>query len=227
MHHDAYVPEVGTLTCLDLVVGGIGSDPKGFTSSGGSVPVFFSTKTEAEGEELWITDGTAANTRLILDICKGKTSSIPRYLTWFRGKIYFQADDCIHGIELWVSGGTAASTYIVKDIRKGRFDSSPSFLTVLKSPLDGSDYLMFAATDGFAVAGMRSIEGYGGCQLWRSDGTFLGTSRAMMRTSNDFYMDRESLDAAYPSRMGVFQNGLYLAASYGTHDLEMPKGGSR
>ena len=32
---------------------------------------------------------------------------------------------------------------------------------------------------------------------------------------------------AYPARMAYFNNGLYLPASYGTHDIVMPEGGLR
>jgi ELWxxDGT repeat protein len=93
-----------------------------------------------------------------MDICPGKGSSNPRYITYFNSLFYFQADDCVHGIELWSSTGFLAGTSLLLDIRVGTADSFPSFLTVLPSSY-GGEYLLFAATDGYLVPGIHDSEG--------------------------------------------------------------------
>ena len=72
---------------------------------------------------------------------------------------------------------------------------------------------------------MHALEGFGGAQIWRTDGTFKGTVRAFDRSENDLYIDRPSLDADYPARMGVYRSGLYIPANYGLHDRLFPRGG--
>ncbi len=52
------------------------------------------------GVELWRSDGTAAATALVKDIRPGAFGSHPRYLTAFRGRVYFSADDGATGAEL-------------------------------------------------------------------------------------------------------------------------------
>jgi ELWxxDGT repeat protein len=144
---------------VDIVPGGDSSSPKGFTSSDHSTPfVLFQAYTAASGTELWRSDGSALGTSLVMDICPGKGSSNPRYITYFNSLFYFQADDCVHGIELWSSTGFLAGTSLLLDIRVGTADSFPSFLTVLPSSY-GGEYLLFAATDGYLVPGIHDSEG--------------------------------------------------------------------
>ena len=215
----------GQLSFLDLVPGAMGSQPQGMCSSGGALPVLFQATTADSGAELWITDGTTAGTKMVRDICPGSTGSHPRYITWFRGAFYFQASDCVLGAELWTSDGTRGGTHIVKDIRPGVPDSAAAYLTVMPSLLDGKDYLFFAASDGLYNKPIHALEGVGGAQLWRTDGTTDGTVRAFDRSGNDLYFDRESLDAAYPAQFGVYKNGLYVSANYGAYDRMLPKDG--
>lgn len=208
---------------IDIVPGPIGSNPRGFVSSGGSLPVFFQAYSPISGVELWKSSGSSATTVMVMDICPGAHGSNPQYLTWYSGKVFFQADDCVHGAELWMSDGII--TTMLKDIRVGLPDSSPSFLTVVPSQFDPSKYyLLFVASDGFAGAGLHDVEGYGGGQIWTTDGTSGNTKRAFDRTANDFYFDRMSLNAAFPPSMGVFGGGVYVAARYGAHDLIVPSG---
>lgn len=114
---------------------------------------------------------------------------------------------------------------MLKDIRPGTYDSGPSYFTVLTSVMDKKDYLFFAASDGYMNYNMRDNEGIGGAQIWRTDGTVKGTSRAFDRSENDVHIDRVSLDAAFPARFAVYQHGLYVSASYGQYDRWIPSGG--
>jgi ELWxxDGT repeat protein len=190
----------GTLSFVDIVAGSISSNPTGLCTCGASVVVFAATTTS--GTELWASDGSSANTYQVADICAGPGSSSPAYITCFRGLFYFQADDCEHGAELWVSDGLiGGDTHLVRDIRTGSAGSYPAFLTPFASPLDGLEYLIFAATDGLYTTAASANEGFGGSQFWRTDGSGTGTSRALMNTENDLYLDRPQMAAVAPHAM--------------------------
>lgn len=117
------------------------------------------------GRELWRTDGTAAGTHLVRDICPGACGSgswQASGLVAMGGALYFPANDGTHGSELWRSDGTAAGTTLVKDIWPGLDPSSPTQLTLL----GGSLYLW-------------ADDGVHGAELWQSDGTAPGTALAV------------------------------------------------
>ncbi len=87
---------------------------------------FFVATTDRFGTELWITDGTAINTRLFADICPGSCSSIPANFYVEGSNLYFSADDGQHGAELWrLTAGSTVPT-LVRDINPGAPSSSPS-----------------------------------------------------------------------------------------------------
>lgn len=209
---------------IDIVAGKESSNPSGFTSSGGSLPVYFSAYSASTGYELWCSHGNHSTTSMVKDIYPGSTSSNPKYLTWYKHALYFQATDGEQGIELWVHHPSTGATQLLKDIRPGAPDSTPSFMTVFQSTLNGQSYLLFSATDGHLTQGEHALNGLGGSQLWRSDGTAAGTHRAFSRTMNDFYFDREALDMNHPASFAVFYNSLYISASYGEHDNIIPRG---
>src|SRR3712207_415264 len=70
--------------------------------------LLFAIEDGIHGLELWRTDGTAAGTRLVKDICPGACSAGPSHLTVSNGLLFFTANDGAHGIELWRTDGTAA-----------------------------------------------------------------------------------------------------------------------
>lgn len=78
---------------------------------------YFTAKDATHGEELWVTDGTAAGTKMVKDIYPGEFSSDVKYITRFNDKVVFQAtaneDD---GAELWISDGTEGGTYMLADL---------------------------------------------------------------------------------------------------------------
>lgn len=112
------------------------------------------------GRELWSTDGTEANTKMIKDIYPGTgSSSFTSSLFYeYNGKLYFSANDGTHGYELWVTDGTSGGTTMVKDIRPGSGSSSISNVTVINGKM------IFYAND--------SIHGP---EVWTSDGTTANT----------------------------------------------------
>ena len=219
--------DVYTLLLFDTVQGTASGAPLELCSCGGALPLYFTVSSPLIGRELWRSDGTTLGTVPVADINTGDPDSTPRYLVWFRGVLLFQADNGIHGAELWKHdpSGSSPTTTMISDIRSGTASSFPSFFTPYSSLLDGESYLVFSATDGYGVGDPQAPEGVGGCQLWRTDGTLQGTFRIFQKTSNDFYMDRSSLDAAHPARMMVYNNGLYLSANYGLQTINVPKGG--
>lgn len=142
---------------------------------------------------------------------------MPSHLTAWEGKVFFQADDCTTGPEMWVTDGTTAGTVLVADVRPGSPGGFPSFFTPLNSPsTSGGERLFFLANGGGYDAAYPSgvAQGWGGAQLWLSDGTRDGTRRAFeQRTAGDISPDRESLLAGRPARMAVFDGALYLPAT--------------
>ena len=147
------------------------------------------------GRELWWSDGTAANTRMLGDLRAGPLGSDPRYLTMVRGVAYFLADDGVHGAELWRSDGTEAGTQLLADLEPGPASSIPDSLTNVYGNLFFSAW---RATDGR--------------ELWRSDGTPGGTVRLQ-----DINPGPDSSSPAYFTTSG---DRLYFIANDGTRGFE-------
>ncbi|MCB2205824.1 PKD domain-containing protein [bacterium] len=114
------------------------------------------------GDELWMSDGTAAGTVMVKDINPGSGSSWPCMFAELNGELYFAAYDDDAGFELWKSDGTANGTVLVKDINPNG-NSEPLWLTTVNTA--GGDLLFFSADDGT-----------NGRELWISDGTPGGTN---------------------------------------------------
>ncbi len=149
----------GTALVADIRAGSFGSDPRGMTVVGSQM--FFSA-TSTAGNELWKTDGSGNGTVLVRDIVPGIGSSLPGGLAAVGGSLFFAATSTGIGRELWKSDGTASGTTLVKDINVSGLaaDSSPAGLVAIS----GTE-LVFAADDGIH-----------GSELWRSDGTAVGTT---------------------------------------------------
>lgn len=132
--------------------------PRGFAALGGSM--LFTANEAATGPEPWLSDGTAAGTRLLLDVHPGPTGSryLPTHTVLDPSTALFEADDGRNGRELWRTDGTAAGTMLVRDLRPGAAGSDPMSLAAL----GGS--VWFQADDGVH-----------GVELWISDGTSAGT----------------------------------------------------
>jgi len=113
--------------------------------------------------ELWETDGTTGGTQRVKDISVSGSAK-PQSFVKINNTYFFVADDGVYGRELWKSQGTAGSTVMVKDIEtRGDGHANPHNLI----DIDGT--LFFVATKGG--------NGKNGTELWRSDGTTIGTQR--------------------------------------------------
>ncbi|HEX5154847.1 MAG TPA: ELWxxDGT repeat protein [Parafilimonas sp.] len=97
------------------------------------------------GGELWITDGTAANTAMIKDIRTGADSSVSLDApSWFytADAFYFAANNGTTGNELFKTDGTEANTILVKDINPGSSNSNPFLFMFLNT------HIYFTADNG-------------------------------------------------------------------------------
>lgn len=206
----------GTSRVKDARSGSQGSDPLHLTWESTSSLLFFSADDGSSGRELWSSDGTTAGTSIVADICPGLRGSGPSHLIAWGGSVFFQADDCAAGPELWVSDGTEEGTEMLADVRPGSAGAFPSYLTPLEPAAGGGERLFFLANGGGydAAAAPGLAQGWGGAQLWVTDGTTEGTRRAFgQKTRGDFMPDRKSLDAGRPPRMAAFDGALYLSAT--------------
>jgi ELWxxDGT repeat protein len=191
----------GTVMLKDINAGTASSYPASYPFIRADVNglLFFRAFDATNGFELWKSDGTPAGTMLVKDIQPGSSSSSPSDLINVGGALYFWANDGTHGRELWTSDGTDAGTVLVKDILPGLSSSSPGFPNPL-TEVNGTIY--FSANDGT-----------NGAELWRSDGTDLGTFmvkdiRSGSATSNPFQLTNV--------------NGtLFLRANDGTNGNEL------
>ncbi len=137
--------------------------------------MYFAANDGVAGEELWVTDGTAAGTRLVADILPGPEGSRPDQLTVAGDTLFFTAEAGT-GRELWATEGTPESTRLVADLNPGAVSSVPIALAAL------GDRIVFSAE----TPGVGLIP-------YVSDGTSEGTrplidptNGILPRTANDF-----------------------------------------
>jgi ELWxxDGT repeat protein len=116
--------------------------------------VYFAADDGAHGNELWVTDGTSAGTRMVIDLRPGPDSSNPGPLFALDGLLWYAADDGVHGREPWRSDGTAPGTSLLFDLVPGAAGSGVSGI----EPGPGFVYLRNTSS------------------LWRSDGSAAGTA---------------------------------------------------
>lgn len=151
---------------------------------------YFSAETDAEEAELWVTDGTAAGTKMLKDIyATPNFASFPRNFEVLDNKLFFTARNDVYGEELWISDGTEGGTTLLKDIYPG----NKGYVTT--QPIAYKGKLYFAAADNNNK----------GIELWVSDGTANGTT--LFKDINPDYRD------ANPKEFYVFDNKLYFIAT--------------
>ena len=162
--------------------------------------MLFSASTATAGNELWITDGTAAGTTMVKDIRTGSDSSYPGNMTLVGDKVYFKANDGTNGLELWVTDGTANGTTLVKDIYTGSNGSYPNDSSPQGFYAFGSQVLFMAET---AL----------GQELWVTDGTPDGT--VLLKDINT--VSRHSS----PRFFTEFNGMVYFSANDGINGTEL------
>ena len=153
----------GTHMVKDIkLTGGFGtpshSYPSEFTPMNNKL--YFSASSDAEGLELWVSDGTEIGTTIVKDINPSGGSSISNMIN-INNMLYFSANNGTDGSELWKSDGTTAGTIMIKDINLTSINPffGPAGFTLFKG------LIYFGAYD--------VIHGY---ELWVTDGTENGTN---------------------------------------------------
>ena len=173
--------------------------PAVFVPLGGEL--YFASWDLTEGLELRATDGTAAGTRTVRDVCPGSCGGF----TWVElvesgGILYFGADDGVHDRELWRSDGTRAGTRRVAPPGGPTIAPMPEFIT--------------AAPGGVYFVALDAAHG---SELWWSDGTAAGTHLVV-----DLWPGSLPEGGAGPSDLTWLAGaGLVFAADDGVHGREL------
>ena len=145
------------------------------------------------GKEPWISDGTAAGTRMLKDIEPLGGSSSPTSFRAFGARAAFAASSG-PGWRPWVTDGTEAGTFELAPVSVGPYDAS-SFAA------DG-DRSFFAADDGVT-----------GKEPWVTDGTTAGTVRVA-----DI---RPGAGSSVTSNIAIWNGRAYFAADDGSTGAEL------
>ncbi|MES2850929.1 MAG: T9SS type A sorting domain-containing protein [Bacteroidota bacterium] len=107
---------------------------------------FFVGGSDAEGKELWVSDGTIANTTIVKDVNPGTADGIDFagniFFLYTSTAFFFAATVGTAGNELWRTDGTAANTEMVEDINNVSLDANPMLGIV------NNNKVIFSATDG-------------------------------------------------------------------------------
>jgi ELWxxDGT repeat protein len=141
----------------------LGSDPR--LTLVGDEHLFFFARDEVHGEEPWTTDGTAAGTRLLRDVCPGECPSSSEWQWALGERLLFSArSGPADERRLWASNGTWAGTV---PLDTGVIRGFP-----LVGGLEDRGLYFFAAHQG-------ETEG-----LWVTDGTPAGTRRLGVASPN-------------------------------------------
>jgi ELWxxDGT repeat protein len=167
-------------------VGGTSSSPQRLIAAGDQV--FFTAETRDAGRELWRTDGTAAGTRLVIDLTPGPQSTAIATMLTDGHWLFFVTQS---PRELWRTDGTAAGTSrIAGDPWTWPLGTVPNGVIytdrVFPSRISGAfapDFvprlLTTFADQPFAYVSFRGIVyfrvGVNARTIWRTDGTPEGT----------------------------------------------------
>lgn len=230
----------GTILVKDINPGTGRSYPELLTAVGNTL--FFRVGSGTNGIELWKSDGTSTGTTMVKDVFPGNNyGDGPSYLVAMGSVLYFAAADHVSGWELWKSDGTLAGTVMVSDINPGSASSFPSSLRVAGSTLYftargdliwGYGLWKSNGVPGGTVQvrrseGIQSLTAVGstlyfvqddgvvGKELWKSDGTYLGTTLVKDITPG--------LGWSSPASLTEVGTNLYFVADDGARGLEIWK----
>lgn len=176
----------------DLNLGTASSNPANLTAFAGKL--FFTAYNPTVGNELWFSDGTESGTQFT-NINSGSLSSSPASLTVAGSTLYFTADNGTGGNAIWKYTTTEGAS-LVKTIASASTNNfAPINLTAVGSTL-------YFVTDG---------DGDFQQELWKSDGSSLGTQRVVSDTTQAPNI------GTGPFNLAAVGNTLYLT----TPDIEI------
>ena len=144
---------------------------------------------------------------LVKDVQPGPDASFPSQLTNVNSMLFFRADDGTTGRELWKSDGTSAGTARVKDVNPGPADGLPFLVNMLE---DVNGTLFFGADDGTT-----------GLELWKSDGTTVGT--VLIKDINPGPLDGLILSLGIGTGLTAVNGTLFFTADDGNTGSELWK----
>jgi len=164
--------------------------------------MYFSASDPVNGNELYVSDGTAGGTGLVKDINPGAAGSDIGQMTILSGNLFFNAFTAADGWEIWKSDGSSGGTAVLKDIVSGS-GSSNGGLDSFHLFSNGS-YLLFAAESSGS-----------GIELWKSDGTTAGTT--LLKDINS------GVDSSNPDNFTLLNGIVLFSATDATHGNEIWK----
>ncbi len=207
--------------------------------------LYFSASDGVNGDELWRSDGTQTGTQLVADITPGSGGSYPRGLTWFGGKLFFDAGPLGQPSLLYTSDGTAAGTHALAPDKLGSsaFAMLPmgDSLYFTAKPI-GSNTLELWKTDGtsegtvlvrdISAENLINVNGTlyfvgkdpsndTGSELWKSDGTTAGT--VQLKDINPSFTSPGVPASSFPSAFTNVDGTLFFSADDGVHGPELWK----
>ena len=138
----------------------------------------FSATDGTNGQELWVSDGTPAGTKLLADINPGSStsgggvvanSSQPSNFANVGSNLaVFSATDSNNDRELWITDGTTSGTKLLTNIYQG-YSATASGTTA------NSSYPSSITSIGNGRAVFSATNDINGSELWTTDGTNSGT----------------------------------------------------
>lgn len=208
--------------------------------------LYFAARTNAEGEELWVTDGTSSGTTMVKDISIYNSS--PKNFFVFNNKLYFTANDDTYGQQLFYTDGTESGTvritshfYSNGTINNFTVMNNNFYFFATDSLQDTEPWVSDGTEQGTVMIKNINATGssnpgffpfceYNGymyfvaketseVELFRTDGTYSGTTKVSPATS--LYNPLQFTQ--YQDRMVVYNNSLYFGAAYTTHLRELWK----
>jgi ELWxxDGT repeat protein len=177
--------------------------------------LYFSANNRENGNELYVTDGTAEGTQLVADIYPGKDNygngnpgAYPTNLVEFNDKLYFTANNGENGNELYVSDGTAEGTQLLADLRTGEDIFGNTYGSYPDNFLEFNGKLYFSADNG-----------ENGGELYVTDGTKEGTELLV-----DIYPGEDNygnINGSQPSNLVEFNDKFYFSAGNEENGVEL------
>ena len=178
---------------LDVAPGEAWSEPYGFIPMPGFV--LFVANDRTHGHELWVTNGSAASTSMVLDLTPGSDGTNIRDLHPAGSQAFFTVwDQALNRGELWRTDGSAVGTRL------------------LWTAPDGSGL----PDHGIAVGSryfFRGEDAAHGAEPWVSDGSVAGTQRIA-----DVHA---GVVGSAPAQFVGFAGGAVFAADDGVHGTEL------